>query len=105
MSIGVTGIGNGAPPSSDAHASTERDRRLLEACRQLDGVFVAHLVRALRETLPDGGTANAPGADIYASMLDDQLAQLVAETGRTGIADALYRQLRGTLTDLPSERT
>jgi flagellar protein FlgJ len=69
--------------------------RLREAAEQMEGVFIQHLTRALRATVPDGGNPDAPGADMYGALLDEHLASVVATDTRTGIAEALYRQLSG----------
>lgn len=82
------------PPVQSAAVETARDR-LMETTRQLEGVFMNYLTQALRSTVPNGGTADAPGSDIYASMLDEHLAHALADHTRTGIAEALYRQLTG----------
>ena len=108
----IHGIGAGAGPVSppteprgaaggaavdDAEAAAteqaERLERLRKASEDMEGVFIGYLTRALRATVPDGGSPDAPGADMYGSLLDEHLAQSVANDTRTGIAEALYRQL------------
>ena len=71
------------------------DERLRESVEAMEGVFVQELTKALRGTVPNGGNPDAPGADMYASLLDERLAQVIAAETRTGIAEALYRQLSG----------
>ncbi|MEM7416462.1 MAG: rod-binding protein [Gemmatimonadota bacterium] len=71
--------------------------RLRRAAEQMEGLFMQHLTSALRATVPGGGNPDAPGADMYASLLDEQLAHTVAEDTSSGIAEALYRQLSGAL--------
>ncbi len=83
---------------SDPEAEA-RDARLREATQQLEGVFMQHLMKSMRATVPNGGNPDAPGADLYGSLLDEHLAQTVANKSSTGIAEALYRQL--TATPLP----
>lgn len=84
----------GATRSAPVHTGeAHREDRLMTACRELEGVFLSHLTRALRDTLPDHGSVDAPGADVYGSMLDDHLANVMARDGSSGLAEALYRQL------------
>lgn len=71
----------------------ERLEELRKASEDMEAVFIGYLTRALRATVPNGGSPDAPGADMYGSLLDDHLAQSVAADTRTGIAEALYRQL------------
>lgn len=84
----VTAGERGARPD----ASRAGDR-LFAAAQALEGVFAQHLVKAMRATVPGGGSPDAPGADLYGALLDEHLAQTVAGDTRTGIAEAIYRQL------------
>lgn len=98
MTIGLEGIGSvpGVPGGGGGD-------RLREAAEEMEGVFVQHLTRALRATVPDGGNPDAPGADLYGSLLDEHLAEVVARDATTGIAEALYRQLSGVALGAPAE--
>lgn len=90
------GAGAGAAVDGAETAATqqaERLERLRKASEDMEGVFIGYLTRALRATVPNGGSPDAPGADMYGSLLDEHLAQSVASDTRTGIAEALYRQL------------
>ncbi len=94
----------GDGPDATSGTKAEREARLAElrqASEDMEEVFVGYLTRALRATVPNGGNADAPGADMYGSLLDDHLAQSVANDTRTGIAEALYRQLARRL--IPSQ--
>jgi len=77
--------------------------RLMDAAVQLEGVFIQQLMKALRSTIPSQGNPDAPGADLYSSLLDEHLADMVATDSRTGLADALYRQLTVGHNDGPRE--
>lgn len=76
-------------------AAKSPDERLRESVEAMEGVFVQQLTKALRATVPNGGNPDAPGADMYSSLLDERLAHVIASDTRTGIAEALYRQLSG----------
>jgi peptidoglycan hydrolase FlgJ len=91
-----------APVAATVDSSRGPDR-LREASEQLEGLFVQYLTKALRATIPNGGNPDAPGADLYSSLLDEHLAQVVANDTRTGIAEALYRQFTGITQDPPRE--
>jgi len=67
-----------------------------EACLELESLFIYHLFKEMRATIPkseflDGGTAE----DIYTSMLDQQLAKELAFRGGIGISSVLLDQLGG----------
>lgn len=97
MSASVGGGGRSGAATSpgvpDPVGATSSRSRLYEAAQALEGVFAQHLVKAMRTTVPGGGSPDAPGADLYGALLDEHLAQTVAGDTRSGIADAIYRQL------------
>ena len=79
------------------------DARLRQAAKDLEGVFVAELLKAMRETVPkDGILSGGMGEDIFTSMLDQHLAPQVGDGWQGGIGEALYRQLRGNLAAQPN---
>ncbi len=74
--------------------------RLREAARDLEGVFLSQLFRAMRDTVPqgEGFLATSGGEDMFAEMLDEVFGQIAARRLRGGIGDALYRQLSRRVT-------
>ena len=93
--LGNTGSADRGVDRAEAVTTEQAERleRLRQASEDMEGVFIGYLTRALRATVPNGGSPDAPGADMYGSFLDEHLAQSVANDTRTGIAEALYRQL------------
>lgn len=89
-SVGVSETGVSGPAVGD---------RLMDASRALEGAFLQYLTQALRSTVPNEGHADAPGAELYGSLLDEHLSQMLANHTSTGIAEALYRQLSGQTWD------
>ncbi|HEX6631118.1 MAG TPA: rod-binding protein [Gemmatimonadaceae bacterium] len=91
-------IGKAAPPpSSDAE-------RLRQTARDLEGVFVEQLFKAMRETVPQGGGVidGGSGEEMFTGMLDQHLsAEAPTRWQQHGLAEALYRQLRGALGSSP----
>ena len=113
----INGLGSGMPihprdvarqlaPEQLAPGGQSDEARLKEAVEALEGVFVQELTKALRATVPNGGNPDAPGSDMYASLLDEHLAQIVASDTKSGISEVLYRQLSGgrELYDAPGTR-
>lgn len=87
MSIEAARIA-GAPAAPDARAE------LRKAARQLEGVFLSHLFRAMRETVAEGDPAAAQsGRELFTGLLDDALAEQAAAQLERGMGEALYRQL------------
>lgn len=76
------------------------------AATQLEGVFLDMLFSAMRETVPQqsifGEQSN--GEQTFQTMLDEQRAQSMAQSGNLGIARVLENQLRhSVLTDAARE--
>jgi flagellar protein FlgJ len=84
----------GGPPAT---ASAD-EQRLRAVAKQLEGVFVQQLFKAMRETVPDDGLANGgAGEDIFTGLMDEQIAGTVPSHWERGIGESLYRQLRAAL--------
>jgi Rod binding domain-containing protein len=87
-------VGPAATPPADPRAELRR------LSNQLQGVFIAQLFQAMRQSVPeDGLLATAPGGDLFNTLLDDRLATQTAERLRRGIGEALYRELVQKLPD------
>jgi flagellar protein FlgJ len=84
----------GAPsPTGGADAKAERLRGV---ARDLEGVFVEQLFKAMRETVPDGGVVDGgSGEEMFTGLLDQKMSALAPDQWERGLSDALYRQLRG----------
>lgn len=70
--------------------------RLRETAKQLEGIFVEQLFKAMRETVPEGGVVDGgSGEEIFSGLLASHLAAQVPTRWNDGLSDALVRQLRG----------
>lgn len=97
----MIGAAEAAPPPKASLA--EQHAALRSAAHQLEGVFLAQLFHAMRETVPqDSGFGGGEAAAMFQSMQDDQLARQAAEKSVRGLGDALYRQLSRHLAPLDS---
>lgn len=85
----------GAPLEAASKSAPDVDPRLREATVALEGVFARELVRALRGTVPEGGSPDAPGGDIYTSLFDDHLAEVLTGDDGLGLSSAMLKQLLG----------
>lgn len=88
-----------APDGSTGLEGSENGRDgLREAARRLEGVFIQKLFQAMRSTVPDGGYLDSGrGEQMFRGLMDRHLAEEAAERMDRGLADALYRQLRGAV--------
>ncbi len=71
---------------------TPKNAELYRACQQFESLFVLQLWRAMQRTLP-----NQPKTLNYTEMFDLHFADHLAQNGRFGLAEQLYRQLTGVL--------
>lgn len=85
------------PAAPTAPARTEKEDKLRNAAGQLEGLFVQQLFKSMRETVPQGEgiVSGGAGEDIFTGLLDQHLAAETPKQWESGMADALYRQLRG----------
>lgn len=86
----------GAAPSAAAPGAAPRDElaRLRDTAKQLEGVFVAQLFKAMRETVPDDGlTHGGAGEEMFTGLLDERISAKAPAQWHRGIGDALVRQL------------
>jgi peptidoglycan hydrolase FlgJ len=80
-------------PRPDAHAQLRR------MAHELEGVFLNQLFKAMRASVPQGGIVEAaPGQELFTSVLDERLASQAAERMKSGLGEALYRQMAKRLT-------
>jgi peptidoglycan hydrolase FlgJ len=92
--------------------SNNRDDDLKKVSKQLEGVFVQQLFKAMRDTVPqgEGFVSGGAGEDIFTSLMDEHLAAETPTQWEGGLGEALYRQLRSqfapsTATALPTDST
>ena len=72
------------------------DKKLREACQELEAVFANQLLRQMRATVPKSGLMEeSAGSSIYLDMLDEEYSKVIAKSrSNMGIAEMLYKQLK-----------
>ena len=99
--MGLSALGSrlSAPAHAESREPTAGSRdalRLRAVARDLEGVFVEQLFKAMRETVPEGGVMDGgSGEEMFTGLLDQRLAAQAPARWEHGLAEALYRQLRG----------
>jgi flagellar protein FlgJ len=90
-----------APPAIDPAA----DRKLRETAKQLEGLFVQQLFKAMRDTVPqqDGIVSANAGEDMFTALMDQHLAAETPSQWAGGLAESVYRQLRGRVAATTSQ--
>ena len=72
-----------------------RDNGAMEkACKEFESLFVQHMLKQMRETVPKDGLFSGGSAErVYTSMLDGEMAKTISDSKGIGLAPILYRQL------------
>lgn len=70
------------------------DVDLEKASKQFESLLLNFMIREMRATVPESGLfPQSMAEDIYTSMLDEQMADVMAERGGIGISRMLIDQL------------
>ncbi|RLF65185.1 MAG: hypothetical protein DRN30_04500 [Thermoplasmata archaeon] len=85
-----TGRPEGVQPGSS-------EEKLKKACADFEAIFINYMMKTMRNTIPKSGLNNFPGKDIYATMVDQKVAQdLATKKGGIGLQEILLRRLGGS---------
>jgi len=78
------------------------DKRLKDACKQYESVFLNQLMSEMRKTIPKSGLMGEEGGEggesnekeMYDSMMDQEMANAWASSEGVGLANILYQQMK-----------
>ena len=89
----VRNVSNAA--AATAPEPTADQKKLRKAAADLEGLFVAQMFKAMRETVPqdEGIVSGGSGEEIFTGLMDEHLAAETPTHWGGGISEALYRQL------------
>lgn len=76
-------------------AKDDPDKALGEVARQFESLFLAQMLKAMRDSLPGDSLMSGPQMSTYTQLLDQQLALDLAKGRGIGLAGLIERQLRG----------
>jgi flagellar protein FlgJ len=79
-------------------------QKLIEAGKQFESYFVSHLLKVMRETVPQGAIANKQGAYFH-SFYDEEIGRRAAESGGIGIARMVQEHAEKYFSDSPAEHS
>lgn len=70
------------------------NKELQKAAREFEAIFVAYLLKVMRETMEEAGlTGSGMGRTVYTELFDQELARNLSNSGSFGIADLLVRRI------------
>jgi flagellar protein FlgJ len=77
--------------------TSDENARLKKACLELESIFIHHLLKEMRATIPKSElTGGESIKEMYNHMTDSQLARKLANDGGIGLSELLIRQLKQT---------
>lgn len=65
------------------------------AAKQFESVFVQMMLKAMRDTVPEGGLFDSETSDFYEGMFDQQISLNIANGKGIGLAEVIERQMQG----------
>jgi murein DD-endopeptidase MepM/ murein hydrolase activator NlpD len=75
----------------------QRKSELQKVSREFEAVFIAYMLKVMRETIEESGLMEGGfGKSIYTELFDQEVAQSLAQRSTLGISDLLYRNLIGS---------
>jgi peptidoglycan hydrolase FlgJ len=87
-------VDNVSAHGSAAAQPTKETLRLKKACKDFETIFLSYMLKSMRKTVSKTNLLDSGlQGDIYQEMMDDEFCKAAAQTGSTGIADTVYRQL------------
>lgn len=73
-------------------------RKLQKVSEQFEALLVGNMLKAMRETVPEGGLfKRGVEMDIFQGIFDDEISSRVASRHQIGFADLIFKQLSGKL--------
>jgi len=73
----------------------KNDRNLRKQCTEFESFLYNCMLKSMRKTVPEDGLFSGGNAEnIYRSMLDQEYSQMMSKKVDSGLADALYDQLK-----------
>jgi len=76
----------------------EKIKKLQKVSEQFEALLVGNMLKAMRETVPEGGLfKRGVEMDIFQGFFDDEISSRVASRHQIGFADLIFKQLSGKL--------
>ena len=82
--------------AGEGSESLKEAQKLRHACSELESLFIFHLFKEMRATIPKTGfLSGGKGEELYTSMLDAQVARELAAERGMGLSRLLVERLEG----------
>ncbi len=96
MASDINGVGKSGASQQLTPEQQQALKQLHEAATQFEGVFMQMVMNAMQDTVPENTVFGKESASesTWQSMLNDQRAQAIAQSGGLGIGRVLEEQMR-----------
>jgi flagellar protein FlgJ len=82
-------------PDKNAEGKLENERKLKKVCADFESIFIYHMLRKMRSTIPRSGLVNEmKGKDTYEMMMDQKVSEDLSNKGGLGLQKMLYNQIK-----------
>ena len=93
-----------AKKSRQADGGSEPELR--DACRQMESLFIHHLLKEMRATIHKSGFISGGRAEeIYTSMMDAEMAAKISTRGGIGLSEMMLHQLGSRSSQVKEEKS
>lgn len=73
----------------------KKDQELREVSSDFESLFVTQMMNAMRESVPESDLLpKSNGEKVFRSMLDQEYAKMAAQSGKLGLGQMIYEQLK-----------
>lgn len=85
-------------------AGGQTDEELLKTCRDFESLFVNQMFKEMRKTIPkDGLIPTSQEQELFTGMFDEEVSKMISNSGRMGLAEMMFQQLRDKSSDNKGE--
>jgi flagellar protein FlgJ len=80
---------------SSPEEKMEREKKLKKVCADFESIFIYHMLRKMRNTIPKSGLMNEmKGKDTYETIMDQKVSEDLSYKGGVGIQKMLFNQIK-----------
>ena len=73
--------------------TSKTNKQLKSLSKQFESIFVHQLLKSMRSTVPKAGLFDSHATNMYESLHDEEMANLMTEQKGIGLAEIIYRDL------------
>jgi flagellar protein FlgJ len=83
----------GATTPTPTGITPAEERRLRSTAHEIESIFMANLLKTMRQASGSKGPLSGQGQRVYQEMMDEHLGRALSKGGGLGLADMLVRDV------------